>query len=178
MGYLGVGGSPRFSDIWPPYYSIDALYAEDHEHPIGQILENEDKTNLASIDRTLKEILKWTRFENISKLKEILEKELDTDEKRLAYESTDGANGLKEVATVSGVPLPTVGTWWQKWFRLGLVTESEERKGRMVKIVSLDDVGAKIPKKSSAAQISQATAVQQSETGQLTQTEKDKGGTS
>jgi len=142
--------------------------------PDAEELENEDKTNLVSIDNTLKEILKWTRFANISKLKDILEKELDTDEKKLAYEGTDGANGLKEASAVSGVPLPTVGMWWQKWFRLGLVTESEERKGRMMKIVSLDDVGIKIPKKPSVAQISQATAVQQSETGQPTQTEKDK----
>jgi hypothetical protein len=102
---------------------------------------------LASIHRTLKETLKWIRFANISKLKETLEKELDTDEKKLAYENGDGVRGVKEVAQASGAPQDTVYSWWQKWFRLGLVVESETRKGRMMKIVSLDDVGIKLPKK-------------------------------
>jgi hypothetical protein len=110
------------------------------------VLPAEDDDKLVSIDKTLREILKWMRFANISKLKETLETELDTDEKKLAYENSDGVNGLKEVAVASGTPQDTIYTWWQKWFRLGLVTESETRKGRMVKIVSLDDVGIKIPK--------------------------------
>jgi len=141
------------------------------EMPEGEEeLSKEEEKNLESIDRTLKEILKWTRFANISKLKEILEAELDSDEKKLAYENTDGVNGLKEVATASGTPLPTVATWWQKWYRLGLVTESEERKGRMMKIVSLDDVGLKVPRRVAPTQIPETTGVQQS---QPTQTEKD-----
>jgi hypothetical protein len=110
-------------------------------------LPKEDENKLDSIEETLREILVWTRFANIGKLKEILEKELDTDEKKLAYENSDGENGLKEIAAVSGAPLPTVGVWWPRWFRLGIVTESEIRKGRMEKIVSLDDVGIKIQKK-------------------------------
>jgi hypothetical protein len=106
-----------------------------------------DQDKLDSIDRTLREILKWTRFANISKLKEALETELDTDEKRLAYESSDGTKGIEEVATVSDTPRDTIYSWWQKWFRLGIVVESESRKGRMAKMVSLDDLGIKMPKK-------------------------------
>jgi len=116
-----------------------------------------------SIKNTLLEILKWTRFANITKLKEILEKELETDQKKLAYESTDGINGTKEIALASGAPQDTVYGWWQKWSRLGLVIESETRKGRMAKIVSLDDVGIKIPKKaktSSASEVAQASQVE------------------
>ena len=58
-----------------------------------------------------------------------------------------GVNGLKEVGMASGASQDTIYSWWQKWFRLGLVAESDERKGRMMRIVSLDDVGIKIPKK-------------------------------
>lgn len=108
-----------------------------------------DQNKLDSIDRTLREILKWTRFANISKLKEILEKELETEQKKLAYENSDGVKGIKELAAASGAPQDTVYSWWQRWFRLGVVVESETRKGRMAKIVSLDDVGIKIPKKAS-----------------------------
>jgi hypothetical protein len=34
-----------------------------------------------------------------------------------------------------------VGYYWQKWYGLGLVVNSDRRKGRMQKIVSLDEVG-------------------------------------
>jgi uncharacterized protein (UPF0147 family) len=114
-------------------------------------LPKEEKDRLESMDETLKEILKWTRFANISKLKETLEKELDTEEKKLAHESSDAENGLKEVAAASNTPLQTVANWWPRWFRLGLVTESETRKGRMMKIISLEDVGLKVPKKRGAS---------------------------
>ena len=99
------------------------------------------------MNSTLKEILKWTRFANLPRLKEVLERELDDDQKKLAYDNSDGMNGLKEISTISGAPYATVGSWWQKWFRLGIVTEGENRKGRMMKIISLDDIGIKVPKR-------------------------------
>lgn len=120
------------------------------------------QSTLQSIDRTLQEILHWTRFANISKLVETLEKELDTAEKRLAYDRTDGMNGVREVSVASGTPMRTVANWWQKWFHLGLATESETHKGRMKKIVSLDDVGIKIPV-AGTRRVSQMTQTQQTE---------------
>lgn len=102
---------------------------------------------LKDIQNTLGEMLKWIRFATMPKLKETLEAELDTDEKKLAFENSDGINGLKEVSMASGAPHDTVYTWWQRWYRMGLVVESEKRKGRMMKIISLDEVGAKLPKK-------------------------------
>ncbi len=134
-------------------------------------LPKQDENKLASIEKTLREILKWTRFANISKLKDTLEKELESDEKKLAYENSDGVNGLKELASVSGAPQDTVYGWWQKWFRQGLVVESEERKGRMMKIVSLDDVGIKIPKKAKSTPTPEATQAPQVEPVQPAPTE-------
>ena len=133
-----------------------------------EVLHNIQVT-LESAGKTLQEILKWTRFANLSKLKEVLEAELDTDEKKLAYENTDGTNGLKEAAA-SGAPQDTIYTWWQKWFRLGLVVESETRKGRMVKIVSLEDVGIKIPKRVTPSP--QPTPTQQSEARESGETKR------
>ncbi|MGA2972604.1 MAG: hypothetical protein ABSE39_08295 [Candidatus Bathyarchaeia archaeon] len=97
-------------------------------------------------DETLQEILKWVRFANFGKLRETLETELDTEAKKTAYDNSDGANGLKELAVLSGAPQDTIYLWWQKWFRLGLVTESRTRKGRLMKIVSLEDIGLKVTK--------------------------------
>jgi len=142
-------------------------------------LSKEKENKLESMDKTLREILKWTRFANIGKLKEILEAELDNDEKKLAFESTDGVNGTKEIAAASDTPQDTVYGWWQKWFRLGLVTESETRKGRMMKIVSLDDVGIKIPKRKEIQPVPQVIPPQvavseQKEVVQPTPTESEK----
>ena len=95
----------------------------------------------------LREIARWSRFQNIGKLVDSLTTELDTDEKKLAFENTDGAKGIKEIAQACGAPQDTVYSWWKKWFRLGLVTESETRKGRMTKIISLEDVWIKVPKR-------------------------------
>jgi hypothetical protein len=137
-------------------------------------LPKKDENKLESIDKTLREILTWTRFANITKLKEILEKELDTDEKKLVYENTDGANGLKELASISGALQDTIYYWWQKWFRLGLVIESETRKGRMMKIVSLDDVGIRVPKRTITAPSPRSASVQQSVAGEPIRVEGEK----
>ena len=104
------------------------------------------------MNSTLKEILKWTRFANISKLKEILEDVLDDDQKKLAYDNSDGNNGLREISAICGAPFRTVGGWWEQWNRLGLVIESETRKGRMMRITSLDDIGIKVPKRAKLVQ--------------------------
>jgi hypothetical protein len=107
---------------------------------------------LDEMNSTLKEILKWTRFANISKLKEVLEHELDDDQKKLAYDNSDGKNGLREISAICGAHFRTLGGWWEKWNRLGLVTESETRKGRMMKIATLDEIGIKVPKKAKSVQ--------------------------
>ncbi len=120
----------------------------------------EELTTLRSIDRSLREMLKWNRFANISRLKEVLEAELDTDEKKVAYENSDGNNGLREVAAISGAPMQTIHSWWQSWFRLGIVNESETRKGRMEKIVSLVDVGIRLPKRATPKTAAEPEATQ------------------
>ena len=139
----------------------------------GRNLTTEGEGKLDSIDRTLREILKWTRFANISKLKETLEIELVTDEKKIAFENSDGVNGLKELTAASGAPQDTIYGWWQKWFRLGLVIQSEERKGRMMRIVSLDDIGIKIPKKLKVSPSPEITTKQEVVPSQSEITEKE-----
>jgi hypothetical protein len=102
---------------------------------------------LESIEGILQESLVFTKFANLSNLKQTLEKELNTDETKIAFENTDGVKPLKEIATLSGAPEDTVYSWWQHWLRLGLVKEGQKYRGRMAKIISLDDIGIKVPKK-------------------------------
>jgi len=96
--------------------------------------------------KLLKEIARWSRFENIGRLKEVLTAELDSDEKKLAFENTDGTKGIKDIFQICGTPQDTIYGWWKKWFRLGILEPSESREGRLVKICSLEDVGMKMPK--------------------------------
>lgn len=97
-------------------------------------------------EKIMRDVGRWLRFQNIGKLKEILETELDTDEKKIAFENTDGEKGVRDISTVAQTPSKTVHNWWQKWFRLGIVEPSGAYQGRLKKICSLDDIGIKIPK--------------------------------
>lgn len=101
---------------------------------------------LGAMHETLRELLKWLRFENLPRLKEVLEAELEDPRKKLAYEATDGTRALREIQEASGVPARTVLDWWRRWYNLGIVEESGVRKGRMGRIVSLEDVGIGLPK--------------------------------
>ncbi len=96
--------------------------------------------------KLLKEIARWSRFESIGRLKEVLTAELDSDEKGLAFENTDGAKGIRDISQICGAPHDTIYGWWKKWSRLGILEPSESREGRLVKICSLEDVGIRIPK--------------------------------
>jgi hypothetical protein len=96
--------------------------------------------------KILTDILRWVRFQNIGKLKDVLIAELDTDGKKLAFDNTDGVRGLDEVAKASGTPRDTVYGWWKKWANLGILEPSDTRKGRLKKLCSLEDVGMKVPK--------------------------------
>jgi hypothetical protein len=115
-------------------------------------MENNDdesksiQDKLESINRNTKEILMWLRFANIDKLKEFLERELDTDAKKVVYEYSNGLRSTPVLEKLSSTPQRTVQSWWQRWYRQGIVIESERYKRRMSKIISLDDIGIKIPK--------------------------------
>lgn len=102
--------------------------------------------NLVAIQSAIKDMTKWLRFQNLPSLKQLLQDELSDDARRLTYENTDGIKSLREVGETSGVPVPTVQSWWGRWYNLGIVDESPTRKGRMERLCSLRDVGIDVPK--------------------------------
>lgn len=111
----------------------------------GKLLQ-EINRNLAAIQSSIKDMAKWLRFQNLPNLKQLLHDELSDDAKKLAYENTDGTKGLREVGEMSGVPVPTVQSWWSRWYNLGIVDESPTRKGRMERLCSLRDIGIDVPR--------------------------------
>lgn len=95
----------------------------------------------------LDELIGWQRFESLPKLRTTLLKELDSDDKKLAYEMTDGKRSRREIASALNISNNTLQTWWAKWYELAIVRPSKKFKGRPQHIVSLEDVGIKLPKK-------------------------------
>jgi transposase len=94
----------------------------------------------------LREILRWSRFENFPKLRKILLDTLKTPEEKLVYELTDGEKSRYDIAKETGIQDSTVRSWWERWYNLGILEPSGKRKGRPQKIMALEDMGIEVPK--------------------------------
>lgn len=92
----------------------------------------------------LEEILKWTRFEGIQRLKQVLTTTLVSDEDKIVYQSSDGRSS-RDVAGASGVTFWKVVSHWNTWNTLGIVVPSKKYQGRFERIVSLEDLGIVVP---------------------------------
>jgi len=100
---------------------------------------------LERIEKRLGSLERWLRFENMEKLKMILENELNDERKKLSFEYSDGSRGYREVGQMAGVPGATIQYWWGRWFAMGIVELSPKRIGRVQRICSLTDMGIDNP---------------------------------
>lgn len=107
---------------------------------------NDVVLELKSLGEGVGEVAKWVRFQNASRLRDVLLKELDAPQKKVAFELTDGEHSRRDIAKEIGIDDDTVRTWWDRWFQLAVVEESERRKGRPQKVVSLGEIGIEVPK--------------------------------
>jgi biotin operon repressor len=71
---------------------------------------------------------------------------MDSTENIRIFESTEGMKSQQEIASLTKLGRSTVQYYWQKWQGLGLVVESDRRKGRMKQILSLDEAGITVPR--------------------------------
>jgi len=95
----------------------------------------------------LEEILLWMKYDYLETKKKLLEI-LDTDEKKTAYELSDGINSGRSIAREIGVGNKTIGNWWKKWFEAGLIEQTEKyRGGQYKKLCSLTKMGIKLSEK-------------------------------
>jgi hypothetical protein len=106
----------------------------------------EQKESTIDTVQLLREILRWSRFENFPKLRKLLLDTLETDVEKLVYEFTDGERSRYDVAKEIGIPDSTVRNWWEGWYTLGILEPSGKRKGRPQKIMALEDMGIEVPK--------------------------------
>jgi len=137
-----------------------------------------NEITLKDVAERLDELVAWQRFESLPKLRTILLKELDSDNKKLAYEMTDGEKSRRDIASALGVSDDNIQNWWQRWYELAVVRPSKKFKGRPQHIVSLEDVGIKLPKaaptKKEAKEAEIVAAEQPSESAQNLSEEKEK----
>lgn len=101
----------------------------------------------SQVHDTLKQILRWVKFQSLDRARQVIEKEVGQDSKRiLVYELADGERGRPEVTKLSAVPSSTIQAWWDRWFKLGIMEASPKRKGMVRKLCSLEEVGLDLPK--------------------------------
>jgi hypothetical protein len=99
--------------------------------------------------QVLQEILKWTKFSGMKNVKATLESVLDTPQKRLAYQLSDGNHSREQVQTASGIKgNETMSEMWKGWARGGLGESIEIRKGmkRFKRSFDLNDFGIEYSK--------------------------------
>jgi hypothetical protein len=101
---------------------------------------NDDK----EIKDILLEILRWTKFEGMQKVKQMLESALNTDIKKIVYELSNGLSS-PEIATMAAVDESTVRNYWKDWAVLGIIEIHPEYKKRYRRIFSLKEVGIEVP---------------------------------
>jgi len=109
---------------------------------------SDEPTSLNDVAQRLDELIAWQRFESMPKLRALLITGLDSDIKKLAYEMTDGENSRRDIAAKLRISDDNIQNYWGKWYELAVVRPSK-RKGRPQHIVSLEDLGMKLPKISS-----------------------------
>lgn len=105
---------------------------------------------LRDISLTLHELINWARIIGRDKVKETLEKVLDTEQKRLVYEFCDGEKGVKDIEKLTGVNIRYISEWSQEWERIGIVEAGTKVKGRRRKLFDLAVFGIATQKQGSS----------------------------
>ena len=120
--------------------------------------------------KLLREILKWIKFAGMKAVKEVLNSALDTDQKKLAYQLSDGDSGMTEVCKATEIAsTSTISRYWKSWQKLGL-GESISVKGgeRFKRVFDLEDFGIEVPQLRGDKQEKKVTEAQIEPTGDQT----------
>ncbi len=112
----------------------------------------------------LREILKWTKFSGMKAVKEVLNSALDTPQKRIAYQLSDGHNGSVDVCKASGIAsTETMTKYWKSWAKLCLGENLPVKGGKRFKrSFDLEDLGIDFPEHKLVKEEQQAPEIQES----------------
>lgn len=104
-------------------------------------LEGKEQTEL------LREILKWLKFAGLKEVRNVLTTTLDTEQKRIVYQLSDGEQGSSPIGKAAKLSDWTVRSYWQSWGRLGIMEPIKKGSGeRYKKVFKLEDFGIEMPK--------------------------------
>lgn len=103
--------------------------------------ENEKKDKIIEL---LKEMLKWSKFEGMEKVRTVMDLELDNDIKILIYHLSDGESSPKIAKKIKLDP-STIRDYWKRWAKRGIMEIHPDYKRRYRKVFSLGEVGIEIP---------------------------------
>ena len=110
------------------------------------------EANVQEIIRLLRDLVRWSKFESIPKLRAVLEQNLPNDKEKIIYEFSNGERSMRDVAKVADVSHVTVQNYWEKWSKVGIVDKSETYEGRYKRVCSLEEVGLEVPEVKEASQ--------------------------
>jgi len=97
------------------------------------------------IIKLLEEILIWMKYDYHATKEKMLEI-LDTDDKKIVYELSDGERSRRDLTKYVSVSGKTISNWWNDWFDSGLVVQTEKYEGgRYKRLCSLTKMGIRIP---------------------------------
>jgi len=104
-----------------------------------------EKEEVQAIVHLLRELLTWTQLAYGPQVAKRFVEILDSDQKKLVYEYSDGQNGVREIEELTGVNKALISMWWRNWDKLGIMEQSPDVPGRRQRIVRLEALGIEVP---------------------------------
>jgi len=96
----------------------------------------------------LEEGVRWLRFQCVEKADAAVGRLLDTEQKKVAFELTDGINSARGIAIQIGVSHPTVSAWWKDWAAAGILFEHDKAYKKLFSLADLGiDISTATPKR-------------------------------
>jgi hypothetical protein len=120
--------------------------------------------------KLLREILKWTKFSGRKGVKEALDSAVNTDQKKIVYQLSDGSKPSLEIGRIAKCSDQTVRNYWKVWLKLALGDTVSVRGGdRFKRSFDLEDFGIEVPpiqQSPTTQQPTSGTLVEKMEAGQ------------
>lgn len=111
--------------------------------------EQKDAT-LTDVYNVLKELLKWVKFSGSKEVKSVLDSNIHSDEEKMIYSLSNGANSSYDIAKIIGANDTVrrrVSDHWDRWEKAGLgePVSSQGKGKRFKRSFDLEDFGIKVP---------------------------------
>lgn len=96
----------------------------------------------------LEELVYWTKETIFPQIRQLLLKNLESPEEKIAYSLSDGEKTTRQVASKVKAGKDTIAKWWNNWIAVGIAEPISTKGGghRAKQKFLLKDFGIDIPK--------------------------------